>query len=275
MTRCLHRLALCGAALLGMLTLSSCLDEYDEEMEIKPDLSGEATVTIKLPDSLLDKFDKVQEEFKEANIRKRFDKVSGVKLKEYSYTEGRHPEVRMTVSFSSLEKLSEAAKQNPPSQMFIGEWIVSKEGQNTVVERRLGRGTPTMSLPADKNVLYKLHFDMPVEVVHTDSGLFDKSNGDLRYRWSMANLEAQQPVILNKVVKPLPWAWIIVSAAALVVVAWYAWKYFDNLKKRPKPVPPAPVIPAPQPPQGSPQRPGQPQRPGMPPRPGPPRPPGQ
>jgi hypothetical protein len=275
MIRCLHRLALCGAAILGTLSLSSCLDEYNEEMEIRPDLSGVATVTIKLPDSLLDKFDKVQEEFKEANIRKRFEKVSGVTLEEYSYSEGRHPEVKLTVSFKSLEKLSEAAKQNAPAQMFVGEWVISKEGQNTVVERRLGRGTATMSLPADKNALYKLHFDMPVEVVHTDSGLYDRSNGDLRYRWSMANLESEQPVMTNKVVKPLPWAWIAVSVAALIVVAWYAWKYFDNLKKRPKPIAPPPVPPAPQPPQGSPQRPGPPQRPGTPPRPGPPRRPGQ
>jgi hypothetical protein len=283
MLRRLHHLGLLCAALLSTLLLSSCLEEYNEEMEIRPDLSGTATVTVKLPDTLLDKYDKVQEEFKEANIRKRFAKVSGVKLDDYNVTEGRHPVATFTVSFSSLEKLSEAAKQNAPAQMLVGEWIVSKDGENTVVERRLGRGTATMSLPADKNALYKLHFDMPVEVMHTDSGLYDKSHGDLRYRWTMANIESDQPSMINKVIKPLPWLWIGLSIAVLVVIAWYAWKYFENLKRRPKPLPPEPA-PAPPiaraqpgsavPPQGPPQRPAGPQRP-MPPRPGPPRKPGQ
>ncbi len=147
MTDCLRRLALSCAALFRALTLSSCLEQYSEDFVIHSDLSGEATVTVTLPDSLLDKFDKVQTEFSEMNIRKRFDKASGVKLEEYTLTEGRHPEATFHVTFSSLEKLSEAVKENPPAQILVGQFTVTKDGQHTVVERKLGLGTPTMSLP--------------------------------------------------------------------------------------------------------------------------------
>jgi len=284
MTDFLRRLTVTSIALFCACGLSSCLDQYSEDMVIHSDLSGEATVTVILPDSLLDKYDAVQKEFSEVNMRKRFDKASGVKLEEYTLTEGRHPEATLRVSFNSLEKLSEAAKQNPPAQMLIGQFTVTKDGKYTVVERKLGQGTPTMSLPADKNAIYKMHFDMPVEVAHTDSGFFDKSHGDVRYRWSFADLAAQRPVLVNKVLKPLPWLWIVVSVAALIVLAWIVWQQMVNKARQkhlaarnaPLPVatpvatPPPPVMPAPGEGPVTPPRPGPPQRPGPPKRPGPP-----
>jgi hypothetical protein len=282
MTAFLRRLATTCFALLCACGLSSCLDQYSEEMVIHSDLSGEATVTVILPDTLLEKYDAVQKEFSEANLRKRFDKASGVKLTSYSISEGRHPEVRLEVSFSSLEKLSEAAKANPPAQMLIGQFTISKDGKYTVVERKLGLGTATMSLPTDKNAVYKMHFDMPVEVAHTNSGFFDKSHGDVRYRWSLADLASQQPVLINRVLKPLPWLWIAVSVAGLIVLAWIIWQQLANMARKkhlaamneppPAAVPaaPPPVMPAPGEGPVLPPRPGPPQRPGPPRRPGPP-----
>ena len=285
MTDLLRRLAVTCIALSCACGLSSCLDQYSEEMVIHSDLSGEATVTIILPDSLLEKFEPVQKEFSEASIRKRFDKASGVKLEKYTFTEGRHAEVKLEVSFSSLEKLSDAAKDNPPAQMLIGQFSITRDNKYTVVERQLGVGKPTMSLPNDKNALYKIHFDMPVEISHTDSALFDKSNNDVRYRWSLAELAAQQPLLVNKVMKPLPWLWIAVSVVALIVLAWIIWQQLANKARKkhlaamnaPQPVaapvatPPPPVTPAPgQGPVLPPRPPGPPQRPGPPRRPGPP-----
>lgn len=267
-----RRMVLTGAALLSAMSLTSCLDNYKEEMIIHSDLSGEATVTIVLPDTLLDKYEPVQKELSEASLRKRFDKASGVKLESYEITDGRNPELTLRVSFSSLDKLSAAAKDNAPAQMLIGQFTISKENNYTVVQRQLGTGTPTMPLPNDKYVNYKMHFDMPVEVAHTDSGFFDKSNGDVRYRWSLAELNALKPTLVNKVIKPLPWLWIGISVVTLIVLAWYVWQAMQKAARakamaaRYAP-PPATSLPPVQPPGGppaGPQRPGPPRRPGPP-----------
>lgn len=221
--------------------LSACLESYEEDMVIHADLSGSAVVRIKLPDALLSKFDPVREEFAPANIEKRFKSLSGVSLKRYTITEGRYPEATFEVSFSSLEKLAAAAAANKPAQMLVGEFVVKEdEDGRTVIERRLGGGSATMALPSDKFALFKTHFQRPVELSNSDSGFKDSAHNDVRYRWSLAEIAAQKPSMLNKLVKPLPWLWILGGVAALVALAWVGWKVFGQKEvARPADPPPA------------------------------------
>ncbi len=91
----------------------------------------------------------------------------------------------------------------------------------------------------------------------------------------MANLQAEQPTLVNKVIKPPALAVDRHGrGVAFVVLAWYLWQYMANMKRKrhlaaslmPEPVPVAPLPmtppPAAQGPPGTPQRP--PRRPGPP-----------
>lgn len=247
--------------------LTSCLELYDEEMIIHADLSGSAKVTVKLQDTLQSNFDSVRDEFAEGKIRERFSGLNGVKLTSYSITEGRFPVATFEVSFSSLQKLSDAAEGNAPAQFLAGVFKIKKENGNIVVERKLGEGKPGMSLPPDKYAIYKMHFNTPVEVIGTNSEYFDKSHSDVRYRWPLATIESQQPLISNRFVNPFPWLKIAIAFVALCLVARIAMMVFS----KPKVVPHKPnMMPgdaaarsAPQ----TPQRPtGPPKKPGGPPR---------
>ena len=265
------------------LGLSSCLELYNEEMVIHADLSGEAKVTVELPDVLVEKFAKVHEEFSEKNIRKRFDAVKGVKLRSYTLTEGRKPKATFDVAFSSIEKLNEAIAANPPASVLVGTFTIEKKSEGfRVVERTLGTGTPTLALPDDCYALYKTHFEMPVEMLGTNSTQYDQPHNDVRYRWPMSQIVAIKPVMASKVKRPFPWQWVVLAALALLLVTWFGWLAFGSIrKKRVKAkarakakadaaaaAPPVEAAPPPSQPQrpGSPQRPGQPQ----PRRPGPP-----
>ena len=265
----LRRIVLPLFAILSCFGLSSCLELYTEEMVIHPDLSGEAVVTVKLPDTLISKFDAVQDEFAPAKIKKRFDAASGVTLKSYSISEGRHPEAVFRVSFSSLEKLSAAAAANSPAQLLIGEFKISTdEDGKRRIERQLGKGKPTAELPADGYANYKIHFDQPMEVVGTNSEYKDTSHGDVRYRWPIATIAEQQPLIVNRTSKALPWLIILISLAVLLLATWIGWLKFGQIQRKKKlaasmPVAPPHGAPMPAAPQG-PQRPGPPRRPGPP-----------
>ncbi|HEY2574456.1 MAG TPA: hypothetical protein VGH65_10310 [Verrucomicrobiaceae bacterium] len=221
MKRLLRR---CIAALACGVLLSSCLEGYDEEMVIYSDLSGRAVVKVNLPDAVLSKFDSVRDEFEPKKIQKRFASLSGVTLERYSLTEGRFAEATFEVSFSSLEKLNAAAAANQPAPMLVGEFVVTKDADGrTIVERKLGLGTATADLPADKYANYKMHFQEPVVVARTDSGFKDASHNDVRYRWKLADISIQKPTMVNKLAKPLPWAWILSGAAALLFGSWIVW----------------------------------------------------
>ncbi len=248
----LRRAAILLLALTGAM-LTSCLELYDEEMIIHADLSGSAKVTVKLPDSLVTQFDSVRDEFAEGKIRERFSSLNGVKLDRYSITAGRFPEATFEVSFSSLQKLSAAAEANDPAQLLVGVFNIKKENGNTVVERKLGEGKPGVSLPLDKYAVYKMHFQVPVEVVGTNSEFFDKSNSDVRYRWPLASIAAQQPMISNRFVKPLPWLEISIGFVVVCVIG----RILMGLKKKKV------IMQVPSAPQ-SPPRPGPPMRPGPP-----------
>jgi hypothetical protein len=207
--------------------LSACLENYEEDMVINADLSGRVVVRVKLPDVLLTKFDAVRAEFAPKNVEKRFDAASGVSLKSYTLTEERFPQATFDVAFSSLDKLSAAAAANPPVQMLVGAFSVkTADGGRTVIERKLGRGKATAELPADKFAQFKMHFQLPVEILSTDSGFKDTSQNDVRYRWSLADIAAQKPVMLNAVETPTQWLWILGGVGGLLVVAWLGWLAF-------------------------------------------------
>lgn len=268
MTTLLRRAALLLLALTGAM-LTSCLELYEEEMIIHADLSGSAKVTVKLPDTLMASFDSVRDEFAEGKIHARFADLNGVKLTSYSITEGRFPVATFEVSFTSLQNLSAAAEKNDPAQFLVGVFNIKKENGNTVVERKLGEGKPGLSIPLDKNAIYKMHFKVPVEVVGTNSEYFDKSNSDVRYRWSMAAIGSQHPLISNRFVKPPPWLKISVAFVVLCIIARIIMNVLSKRKGKVKiPAPSAkPENAAP----GAPSAPQVPQRPGPPKRPGPPR----
>lgn len=223
-----HRFA---AALACACLLSSCLESYEEDMVINGDLSGRAVVRVGLPDLVASKFDAVREQFAPKNIEKRFASLSGVTLQSYTLTEGRYQVATFEVSFSSLENLGAAAAANKPAQMLVGEFAINRgEGGRRVIERKLGRGVATAELPADKFAQFKIHFQLPVEVTGTDSGLKDSSHNDVRYRWSLANIAAQQPTMVNKIVEPPPWLMIFGGGFALLIIAWFAWLAFGRRK---------------------------------------------
>lgn len=238
-------------------------------MVIYSNLSGRAIVKVRLPDSVVSQFDSVQAEFSRQKIEERFASLSGVSLKNYSLSEGRHPEATFEIAFTSLEKLSAAAAANPPAQMLVGEFVVKKDEEGrTVVERNLGKGTATMELPSDKFAQFKIHFQSPVELSNTDSGFKDGSHNDVRYRWSLSDIDRKRPSMINKLVKPFPWVYIVGGAVALLILGRILWPVF--MKKKVKM--PAASAPA-KPPAGpasaqapvenkTPQRPGPPRRPG-------------
>jgi hypothetical protein len=278
MVHCVRRLLLSMCAALCAAGLSSCLELYSEEMTIHEDLSGEAKVEVTLPDTLIEKFSKVHDEFSPQNIEKRFAGLKGVKLRRYTLAEGRKPKATFEVSFSSLEKLNEAIAANEPASVLAGAFSVTKaaDGKRTV-ERKLGTGTPKMDLPDDSYANYKVHFDTPVEVVGTNSEYYDQPHNDMRYRWPMARIVTIQPVLAATVVRPFPWMWILIAVLALLLVTWFGWLSFGSIRRnldvkakaRAKALADAEAA-APQ--EGAPQTQGPrtPQRPGPPRRPGPP-----
>lgn len=266
MTLLMRRAALLLLALTGAL-LTSCLELYDEEMIIHADLSGSAKATVKLPDTLITKFDSVREEFTKEKIQARFAALNGVTLISYNITAERFPVATFEVSFTSLQKLSAAVEANDPTQFLVGVFNIKQENGHSVVERKLGEGKPGMDLPSDKYAIYKIHFNVPVEVVGTNSEVFDKSHNDVRYRWSLATIGEQHPLISNRLLKPLPWMGLAIGFVMLCVIARIVMGVLSK-RKRHALATTAPVVVAGA---NTPPLPKTPQRPGTPTRPGPPR----
>jgi hypothetical protein len=266
----LRRILLSIAAASSALVLNSCLELYNEEMTIHPDLSGEAKITVELPDTLVEKYDKVQQEFTVANIEKRFAAAKGVKLRSYTLTEGRKPKATFEISFTSVANLNDAIAANAPASVLAGEFVVTKEAEGySKIVRTLGKGTPAMDLPSDNFANYKVHFDTPIVVQGTNSEFYDQPHNDMRYRWPMAQIVANQPSIENKIKRPFPWEWIMIAVLALLLVTWFGWLVFGSVKKkmalkaRAKAAEAA-AQGAEEPAARGPQRPGPPRRPGPP-----------
>jgi hypothetical protein len=265
-------------AVLAMLLLSSCIG-YDEELTIHENLSGEASVILTLPNVLVTKWESVGTELEKEKIEKRLEKVSGVSLKSYVRTEGRQPTIRMVFAFSSLEKLNEAIAANPPAAVWAGQFTVTKEdGGKTKIDRKLGVGDAGKDLPSGLYALYKTHFDGTI--VATNSKQYNSPAKDVRFRYPLDEMLAQQPLQSTTTAKGWPWTLILICVAAVAGAAWYGWEYFGKRKPADAyaPVPPAAPDAAPaeepireQAPAAEPSPPP-PQRPG-PPRPRPPGPP--
>lgn len=257
-------------------------------MIIHKDLSGEVISTITLPDSLISSYSKVGPEFDEAKLRARFDALSGVKLLNYSKSNDRRPVVKLHISFSSLEKLNEALAANKPAGILGGEFTVSKADGKTSIVRKLGVGEPISDLPQQNWVQYKTHFDG--KIANTNSGFYDQANSDVRYRFKLTEILANQPTQETVLARALPWKWIFICLVVIAAAAYYGWELTKKKKVVVNPQPlhatraaavtppgatpqaaPAPA-PAPAPPSAGPQRPAgppRPQRPGPPQNPGP------
>jgi hypothetical protein len=230
-------------AVAMLMLMSSCIG-YDEELIIHENLSGEASVTLTLPNVLVTKWENVATELEKVNIEKRLDKVSGVKLKSYEKTEGRQPTIRLVIAFSSLEKLNEAIAKNPPAAVWAGQFTITKEEGKTKVERKLGVGDAGKDLPSGLYALYKTHFDGTI--VATNSKQYNSPAKDVRFRYSLDEMLAQQPVQSTTTAKGWPWTLILICLAAVAGAAWYGWEYFGKKKPGGAMMPaPAPVSAAP------------------------------
>ncbi len=216
--------ALLAAA--SLILLSSCLD-YEEEMHIHDDLSGDATFKITLPDVLATKFAAVQDEFSEEKMRKRFDTLSGVKLADYSVnTTGRRPIVTALVKFTSLKKLHEAIQSLPPAAMLLGSIEVKQEKGITTIDRKLGTAVPKGDTGDENWAMYVTHFDS--NLAHTNSGFYDGSHDTVRYRFKVDDILSQQPLMSNSLAKGFPWLLILICLAVLGGGSYFGWKKFGT-----------------------------------------------
>ena len=270
----IRRFLSAALAVAALFSLSSCLD-YEEDMIVNDDLSGQVLVTLTLPDTLVSKYEKLGAELEQAKIEKRLESVSGVSLASYQTTGGRQPKITMLIKFSSLDKLSEAVAANPPAAVFAGRYTVSRENGLTKIERKLGVGDLGKDIPEFNAAIYKTHFNGTI--AGTNSGFYNGFGQDVRYRYKLADLLAQQPIQTTTLSKSFPWMLILGGLVVIAAVAWYGWEYFGKKKPGTSPAP----APRPQPPAGggapgassspsatpaAPRRPGppQPRRPGPP-----------
>ncbi len=217
--------------LLVACSLSSCID-YEEDMTIHEDLSGEVTVKLTLPDILIDRYASMHEDFKEVNIRKRFKGLDGVRLEGYAIKEGRKPEVELYIKFNSLEQLSIAAAAHPPASILVGKFDVTKDMGKVIVKRKLGEGDLPLKIQDSNHVIYKCHFDG--SIAGTDSGFFNFHGKDVRYRYQLQDLLAQKPIQTNSLRQPIPWPWIALSAAIIIGTVLAGWKMFGKKMVRVK-----------------------------------------
>jgi hypothetical protein len=238
-------------AFAGALSLSSCLD-YDEELTIHNDLSGEVSVVLTLPDTLNTKYDQVGQELEQAKIEKRLANASGVQLVRSVKTEGtRQPTITMVFKFTSLDKLNEAIAANPPASIWAGQFAIKKEGDFITVDRKMGVGNAGAEMPEYNNALYKTHYDG--KITSTNSTQYNSPAKDVRYRYKLTEMMARQPMQSTTFAKGWPWLLILISLGAIGGAAWYGWEYFGKQK---------PMDPLSRPP--SPPGPPQPRRPGPP-----------
>jgi hypothetical protein len=232
-----RRLLPAALALAAALSLSSCLD-YDEELTIHEDLSGEAAVTITLPDTILGKYEQAGIELEKAKIEKRLGAASGVQLVSYEKTEGRQPKIKMVLKFSSLDKLNEAIAANAPAAIYAGKFTITKKDGLVTIDRKLGVGKVEGELPASNSAFYKTHFDG--KITATNSTRYNSPAKDVRYSYQLSDIISRQPTQSITFSKGWPWLLILGCLAAIGGAVWYGWEYFGKKKPGSTRVVPAP-----------------------------------
>ncbi len=217
------------AALLAALLLSSCLD-YEEELTIHQDLSGEIQAKISLPDTLVTKYAAVGQEFSLDNINKRLKPLSGISLLAYENTGGRKPVVTIKLGFSSISALNQAIAANPPAGVLAGIFTVKPESGRTTIERKLGEGGSLAGLPEFNYANYKIHFDGTIAA--TNSGFYNNHGQDVRYRYKLTELIIQKPVLSTSLSGNIPWLWISIGALVVILASWFGWKALNRKPAR-------------------------------------------
>src|SRR5689334_4496073 len=85
--------------------LTGCLD-YEEEMWLNSDLSGRATMTVALSDTLSDPRLHGKDLLGMDQIRRDVESVEGLKIEDFqTFKENGKQVMRMTITFTSWEKL--------------------------------------------------------------------------------------------------------------------------------------------------------------------------
>jgi hypothetical protein len=145
-----------------------------------------------------------------------------VKLINYSKSTDRRPVVRLHIKFTSIEKLNEAIAANKPAAILAGQFTVTKEEGKTRIVRKLGTGDSLSDLPQQNWIQYKTHFDG--KIASTNSGFYDQANSDVRYRYKLTELLANQPTQENVLARATPWLWIFICVLVIAAAAYYGWK---------------------------------------------------
>jgi|GEM_PF-5608187 len=213
------------------LLLSSCLD-YEEELTFNENLSGEVLVTLTLPDTLGTKFREVPALFSEQSIQGYLEKASGVRLLAYQYKADRRPEVKLKLAFASLDAWNDAVALHPQASLLAGKFTRSKSDKGVTLERQLGIGPeiPSADLQGFNYVNYTLRFRDPI--LTTNSPQFNKHGNELRYRYSLDKLLAQQPVMTMTIKQSQPWIFIGLASAAAVFALWKIWATWFKPRKK-------------------------------------------
>ncbi|TLD71769.1 hypothetical protein FEM03_06425 [Phragmitibacter flavus] len=220
----------CLGSLAAVLLLSGCLD-YEEEMTIKENLSGEARITLTLPDSLVGKFSEVQGQVTAAKIKEHLDKVSGVRLLSHELRQGRQPVVKMVLSFDSLEAWNEAVALHPQAVVLAGKFTKEKTEKGMVIERQLGGGMALPNgLPDFNFVNYTTKYASPI--VATNSRQLNAHGNEVRYRYQLSELMQQQPMMSTTVEHHLPWLMLVAGSVAALAVLWKVWGMVKPKSKR-------------------------------------------
>lgn len=198
-------------------------------MIIHKDFSGELKATVRLPDALNDQFAGIQTKFSEENIQKLFQDLNGITLTQYEFTPGRRAEAKFSMKFKSLERLNEAIQSRPPVSFLLGTVTVKREDDRAVIERQLGGGdVQANQILSSNTAMYLMKFSSPIKA--TNSGFYNNHGQEVRFRYSLAEIQAQKPILSTTVQIPIPWLWIGLGAIAVFAALWLAWKYlfFSN-----------------------------------------------
>jgi hypothetical protein len=217
-------------SLTALLLLSSCVD-YEEELTIHENFSGEARITLTLPDTLVGKFPEAAQEVTAAKIKAHLDKVSGVRLISHEFRQGRKPVVKMLVGFDSLDAWNEAVALQPQAAVLAGKFSRQKTEKGMQIERQLGGGMAVPEgMPEFNYVNYTIR--LKSQILSTNSPQFNSHGNEVRYRYPLIQLMEKQPLQSITVEHHLPWGKLIGGTAAALVVLWKLWEMVKPKKKK-------------------------------------------
>jgi hypothetical protein len=234
--RCLsiRTVLLQGCLVLCLLTLTGCLD-YEEEMWLNNDLSGEVAMTISLSDRLSDPRLGADEGLNEDLVRKDVEAADGLKLKSFeSFKENGKQVTRVRIAFSSVEKLAWLGRDSSGPGSIIGKITVSKEDGHHVMKRSLegmsaaspqqsanealvARGLASL-LMGGSYLVYTVHF--PNEVLNANSTQIAKENNTVRWKFPLSQAMSES-ITMRAEWKSGGWLWWAVGGIlvlALVIV---------------------------------------------------------